>query len=106
MEHIDVELCKVPHPSADTEEAMKALHNDTKEKVANVYAKVIIYGDLKENLPAKLKISAVAMIPHKSRSYHTILDPSLYLRQKMTLMQSVNSARVKHAPEKSMIHLG
>ena len=66
--HIEAALSQGPHPSADAEDAMKELHNDTKEKVSNGYSKVIRYRELKKNLPEKLKISPVAMIPHKSLS--------------------------------------
>ena len=57
-----------------TDDAMKNLHKETRDKVANGYNKFIQYRDMKKNLPAKLKISPVAMIPHTSRFYQTILD--------------------------------
>jgi len=74
--------------------------------VENGYAKVVRYGDLKHKLPKKLKISPVAMIPHKSRSFRTILDPSFRLHHLGKLTESVNSATVKQAPAESMIQLG
>ena len=52
-------------PSADVEYSIKSLHDEKKEKVANGYAKVMRYVELKKNLPSKLKISPVVMIPHK-----------------------------------------
>ena len=58
---------------------MKALHDEKMDKGANIYAKVIRYGELKKNPPEKLKISPVAMIPHKSRSYRIILDLSFQI---------------------------
>ena len=51
VEHIDPELWQAPHTSADAGDAMKALHKETREKVANRYTKVIRYGELKKNLP-------------------------------------------------------
>ena len=71
----------------------------------HVYAKVIRYGDLKKNLPEKLKMSPVAMIPHKSQSYRTILNLYFQLQHRGTMMQSVNSATVKQAPAEAMVHL-
>ena len=65
-EHIEAAIKKGPHSSATEFEALKALQEETKEKVKNGYAKVIRYGDIINNLPEKLKISPVAMIPHKS----------------------------------------
>ena len=50
MDHIEAALRIVPHPSSDAEEATKTLHDETREKVANGYAKVIRYGELKKKL--------------------------------------------------------
>lgn len=105
-EHIEAAIKKGPHSSATEFEALKALHEETKEKVKNGYAKVIRYGDIINNLPEKLKISPVAMIPHKSRAFRTILDLSFRLRHLGKLMESVNSATVKQAPAESMVQLG
>ena len=106
QDHIEEALMKGPHSSADLLEALQALHTETTEKVKNGYAKVVRYGDIMKNLPKKLKISPVAMIPHKSRSYRTILDLSFRLRHLGKLMESVNSATVKQAPAESMVQLG
>ena len=57
-------------------------------------------------MPKKLKISPIAIIPHKSRSYRTILDLSFRPRHLGKLMESVNSATVKQAPAESMVQLG
>lgn len=105
-EQIEAAIRRGPHPSAKFPEAKEALFAETDDKVANGYAKVLRYGDIKHNLPKKLKISPVAMIPHKSRSYRTILDLSFRLRHLGKLMESVNSATVQQAPAESMIQLG
>ena len=80
-------LRRGPHPPTNAEEAIKVLHNETRGKLANGYAKMIRYEELNKNLPENLKISPVAMIPHKSRSYCTILDLSFQLRHRGTMMQ-------------------
>ena len=49
----------------DAYDAMKSLHKEIRKKVAKKYAKVIRYRDLKKNLAEELRISSVAMIPHK-----------------------------------------
>ena len=67
---------------------------------------MVKYGDLKNNIPPKLKISPVAMIPHKSRKFRTILDLSFRLCHKGKLLESVNSATVKQAPAEAMVQLG
>ena len=105
-EHIEAAILRGAHPSADSELALKALHDETNEKIANGYSKVVRYGDIKDNLPKNLKISPVAMIPHKSRSFRTILDLSFRLKLKGKLMPSVNSGTTKQAPAESMIQLG
>ena len=55
MKHIEAELRRGPHPSSYSEEAMKALHKDTKDKSSKRNSKVIRYGEPNENLPEKLK---------------------------------------------------
>lgn len=85
---------------------MQALNNEPDDKVANRYAKVVRYGDIKDHLPKNLKISSVAMIPHKSLSFRTILDLSFRLRHLGKLIESVSSATIKMAPAESMIQLG
>ena len=105
-EHIEAALRRGPHPSALSPEATAALHQETEEKVESGYARVIRYGDLQKKLPPKLKISPVAMIPHKSRKFRTILDLSFRLRHKGKLLESVNSATVKQAPAEAMVQLG
>ena len=65
VEQIEAELWRGPHPSEYAYDAMKVLHEETRNKVSNGYAKVIWYGYFKNNLPEKLKISPVAMITNK-----------------------------------------
>ena len=105
-EHIEAMLRHGPHKSATSNTATKALIAETKEKVQQGYAKVVRYGDIRVNRPKKLKVSPVAMIPHKSRQFRTILDLSFRLKLKETLMPSVNSKTVQQAPAESMVQLG
>ena len=106
QEHIEAAILKGPHSSATDPQALIALHEETAEKVKNGYATVVRYGDIKDKIPPKLKISPVAMIPHKSRDFRTILDLSFRLRYKGKLLESVNSATTMQAPAESMIQLG
>ena len=64
------------------------------------------WGEIRANHPKNLKISPVAMIPHKSRSYRCILDLSFQLKVNNKRISSVNLATVLQAPKKSMAHLG
>jgi hypothetical protein len=106
QEHVEAALLKGPHSSANAPDALEALLAETDEKVKNGYARVLRYRDIMKNMPKNLKISPVAMIPHKSRSFRTILDLSFRLRHLGKLMESVNSATVKQAPAESMVQLG
>ena len=50
----------------------------------------------------KLKISPLAMIPHKSRKYRAILDLSFELRLAVYTLPSVNEATEHMAPAEAM----
>ena len=39
-----------------------------------------MWGDIKNNSSEELKVSPIAMIPHKSRAFRVILDPSFSIR--------------------------
>ena len=105
-EHIKIALMKGPHASAKSKIAIAALRQETLEKVKNNYARVIRWSDIKNKVPQQLKLSPVAMIPHKSRSFRCILDLSFRLRHKGTSLPSVNSETTKLAPAQSMAQLG
>ena len=105
-DHILAAIRKGPHASALAPAALAALHEETIDKVKNGYAKIIRFGDIINDTPPKLKISPVAMIPHKSRAFRTILDLSFRLKHNGKLMESVNSATVQRAPAKAMVQLG
>ena len=97
---------KGPHASAKSKAAIAALRQETLDKVKNNYARVIRWSDIKHNVPQQLKLSPVAMIPHKSRSFRCILDLSFRLRYKGKTLSSVNSETTKLAPAQSMAQLG
>eukprot|EP00957_Ditylum_brightwellii_P068500 5200260-Ditylum_brightwellii.AAC.1 len=44
-----------PHKSARSKEAIATLHEETTEKIRNGFARVVKYGDIKNNLPRNLK---------------------------------------------------
>jgi hypothetical protein len=69
-----------PHMSALEKEAIDQLHTEVQEKVRNGQARLVEWESLKANPPKELKISPIAMLPHKSRRYRTILDLSFSLR--------------------------
>ena len=50
---------------------MAQLKSEVEEKVKTGQAKVVLWDDIKECPPAQIKISPIAMIPHKS--LHSLL---------------------------------
>ena len=94
------------HPSAQQDEARTCLLLETQTKVQEGFAKVVRYGDIKNNLPKKLKLSPIAMIPHKSRKFRAILDLSFTLRAQTHKRESVNDSTIKQAPAAAMNELG
>lgn len=75
-----------PQPSARAPAAAKACREEAFQKVQEGYCKIHKWADLKDDLPAKLKISPIAAIPHKSRDYRMILN----------LAKGVKEAGVQH----------
>jgi hypothetical protein len=106
LEKIEKLLHKGPHKSSKSREAIRQLRKETKEKIRCGYARVVKWGDIKENVPKKLKISPVAMIPHKSKKYRCILDLSFTLFQKGIHYTSVNANTTKRAKPEAMAQLG
>ena len=95
------------HRSAYDPAAVDFLREETREKIKNGYARVVKWRDIKHNIPPKLKISPVAMVPHKSKLFRVILDLSFRFRKRDgSKWESVNSATTKLAPQQSMSQLG
>ena len=95
------------HPSATTAAAAKALRLETEEKVRQGYARLIPWSELRDNLPANIRISPIAAIPHKSRDFRMILDLSFGFSREGTPWPSVNeSTNDANAPLNSMTQLG
>jgi hypothetical protein len=78
-EKIELLLKRGPHISAKSKAAIKQLRAETHDKIKHKYARIVTWGEIKSNLPKKLKISPVAMIPHKSKQFRCILDLSFQL---------------------------
>ena len=106
IEHIITAIQRGAHPTAKKPDARRYLITQTMAKVNENFAKIIKWKDIKNNIPPKLKISPIAMIPHKSRDYRSILDLSFQLRIKGKKQASVNTATNKLAPQKAMAGLG
>ncbi len=96
-----------PHISTLEPAAAKQLWLEVLEKVKNGQARIVPWDDIKHNPPPQLKISPVAMIPHKSRAYRAILDLSFPVRlQNGDLVPSVNNNTTKSAPRGAIDQIG
>lgn len=77
---------------------------ETKDKITQGY--VIKWGDIKNKLPKKFKLSLIAMILHKSKLYRAILDLSFSLFCKGVWFTYVNETPKYLAPWEAMVQLG
>ena len=99
-------LRRGPHRSSMRKAAIRQLRKETIEKIENGYARKVRWGDIKHNIPKKLKISPVAMIPHKSKQYRCILDLSFTLHHEGQEYTSVNDTTTRMAHPEAMAQLG
>jgi hypothetical protein len=96
-----------PHVSALQKEAIEQLKGEIAEKVRVGQCRVVNWDDIKHNPPAQLKISPLAMIPHKSRQFRAILDLSFRIRLKSgEVIPSVNETTTLEAPSGAIDQLG
>jgi hypothetical protein len=68
-----------PHQSALSPEALVHFAEEAAEKVRTKQARIVLWGDIKDNPPEQLKISPISAIPHKSKAFRSILDLSFQL---------------------------
>jgi hypothetical protein len=99
-------LRRGPHRSSKKRDAVRQLRKETKEKISCGYARIVRWGDISQNIPPKLKISPVAMIPHKSKQYRCILDLSFTLFDGGKAYPSVNETTNRLAKPEAMTQLG
>ena len=96
-----------PHESAMLPEAMEQLRIEVLDKVKQGQARLVDWDDIRQSPPPELKISPVAMIPHKSRPFRAILDLSFSLRlTPSTSIPSINANTNKTAPRGAIDQLG
>ena len=105
-DHIIKMLNRGPHRSANSKAAITQLRDETQEKIQHGYARIVRWGNIKDNIPKKLKISPVAMIPHKSKKFRCILDLSFKLFLEGKEYCSVNENTNKLAKPEAMVQLG
>ena len=100
-------VARGPHVSALEEDAIAQLEGEIANKVKCGQCRVVLWDDIKDNPPEQLKISPLAMIPHKSRKYSAILDLLFRLRLKNgSIVLSVNEATTLEAPAGAIDQMG
>jgi hypothetical protein len=104
--HIELALQRGPHVSAKQKHAARQLQIETNDKIKHGYARIVKWKNIKDNIPEKLKISPIAMIPHKSRKFRAILDLSFNLFHKGMKHPSVNEETKHQSKHESMAQLG
>ena len=106
-EQMEEAIARGPHVSALEKDAMEQLEKEVYAKEKKKQCKVVLWDDIKDNPPKELKVSPIAMIPHKSRLYRAILDLSFSLRLKNgTMLAAVNESSEKTAPGGAIDQLG
>jgi len=106
LEELEAAVTRGPHSSALVPDAIAQIQLKAREKVAQGFAKIFLWEDLKRMLPHALKLSPLAMIPHKSRKYRAILDLSFKLMLNGYALPSVNEATERCAPEEALDQIG
>ena len=95
------------HASATSPDAIAQLTKEINEKLLLSQVKLIPWTSIRHNPPRQLKISPIAMVPHKSRRFRVILDLSFSPKdEQQQRIPSVNSTTVKTAPAASIDQLG
>ena len=107
LAQMEAAIQRGPHVSALEPEAMEQLEREVKNKVEMKQAKVILWDDIKDAPPEELKISPIAMIPHKSRMYRAILDLSFAIKLEAGgTIPAVNDTSSKTAPAGAIDQIG
>ena len=107
LDQIQAAIERGPHASALHPAAVQQLHLEIEEKVQKGQARVVTWDSIKHNHPPELKISPLAMIPHKSRQVRAILDLSFPVKlQNGTVVPSVNDTSTKGAPRGAISQIG
>lgn len=107
LAQIRAAITRGPHISAFKPAAMAQLDSEVAEKVKHKQARLIQWADIKHSPLPQLKISPVAMVPHKSWPFWAILDLSFPVQLSPTeVVPLVNSTTTKTAPAGAINQLG
>ena len=102
LDQLEAAVERGPYTSALDPEAVRQMQVEACEKEKQGFAKIFLWEDLKKNLPAKLKLLPLAMIPHKSRKFKAILDLSFSLLVAGYQLPLANDASKDCVPSEAM----
>ncbi len=68
-DQIEAAIEQGPHVSAREEAPMKQLQEEVCAKEEAGQVKIVLWDDIKDDVPEQLKVSLIAMILHKSRKF-------------------------------------
>ena len=88
--------------SAMAPDAIEQIQREAREKAAQGFATIHKWEDLKKDRPRALKLSPLAMIPHKSQKHRAIPDLSVALKLAGHELPSVNDATQSCVPEEAI----
>ncbi len=100
-------VARGPHASALSEEALEHFRLEAEEKIKCRQAKIVLWDDIKDTPPQQMNVSSIAVIPHKSKAFRSILDLSFSLQlSNGSVCQLVNDTTTKTAPRCAISQLG
>ena len=105
-EELEAAVQRGPHVSSLEPDVIAQFQIEAKDKEKQGFANIYSWKKLKQNLPPNFKLSPLAMIPHTSRKYRTILDLSFSLKISGYSIPSVNEATNTFALEEATNQLG
>ena len=107
LAEIDKAIARGPHKSARLEAALAHFREEIEEKVWAGQAEVILWDNIRHNPPPQVKISPIAVVPHKPKAFRSILDLSFTLCLTTgSSIPSVNDTTTKTAPTAAVDQLG
>jgi hypothetical protein len=80
-ESIEVALARGAHPTAHLADAIALVYKDVAYQIKAGFTQVVLWDDIKDNLPEQFKLSPVAVIPQAGRRGRIILDLSFPVRR-------------------------
>ena len=106
LEEMEAAIAKGPHISAASPEAAAQFRVEAGEKERQGLCRIVRWADIRDDPPKALKISPLAGVPHKSRTWRAILDLSFVLMVMGRRLPSVNEATTPLAPPEALDQMG